>query len=299
MSDLISDTADNMIHVYDDELSAAQWYFGSRTCDFYLYGIKELRASLSQYPFIDVQSRSDGDLIRVGEPAITITIRRASVLKYGNMIETLLYNTVWYRSTVGTILIGMKDTLIRNGFSVYSAFPQTGRASVNHEQTLVANEMFERVFYKLGTELRSVATHNEILMTSERFCLQNYRSVMADTYDIANFCELCHELDYTGNIMIDSSPIIENIDYVLSHTNNTISQVESITINEWHELVEHYSGNKRLTFGIGSCCFTNISRDTFGLVFKTCAIERNGKWIGVSKQTSNKKTHNGYVGKLS
>ncbi|CAL9988096.1 nicotinamide phosphoribosyl transferase [Vibrio phage D480] len=290
--------ADKMIHIYDDGIKRAQWYFGSRTHDFYLYGVGELLDVVRQYPFIDMQTKPVGTLVKRGEPAIVVTINSNELLQYGNMIETLIYNRIWYASTVGTILHNMRDHLHSNGFDVYRAFPQMGRASVNEHQTKVASDIFSRVFYKLNDSLRSVATHNEILMTSETFCIENYHSVMADTYDIREFCKLANSLNYSGEIMVDSKPIIDNIEYVLSETPNTVCQVESVTREEWYDIVTHFSGNERVLFGIGSCCFTNVNRDTLGFVYKTCAIHRGDEWIAVSKQTKNKETFSGYVEEL-
>lgn len=292
---MILETCDDVMHVYSPDVEAVQWYFGSRTEDFILYGIDAFRALINDYDFIEVESVGEGNWARKGEPAVTITIHSAEHVHLGNRLETLLYNTIWYPSTVGTILTECKQHLLMNGHDVYKAFPQLGRSSVNVHQTQVAKNMFQKIFYELGTTPRPVAFHNNILINGEKYCLENYRSIMVDTFNFKSCIETIREMNWKGDVIIDSAPVEENINYVLEHTQCSVSVAETCTKDSWRKLVEKYVNNKRVFFGIGSFAFVNVSRDTFGLVYKTCAVKKNGEWKGVSKNTPNKKTFQGFV----
>lgn len=290
-------TCDNVTHNYSDDVEGVQWYFGSRSSDFILYGVDAFTALIQEYD-IQVDSVGEGNWVKKGEPAITLTVNNPESLHLGNRIETLLYNTVWYPSTVGTILTHCKKHLLMNGHDLYKAFPQLGRSSVNDEQTRVAKEMFQKVFYKLNDEPRSVAFHNNVLINGEKYCLENYRSVMVDTFNFENCIKTIQDMDWRGDVIIDSSPIYDNIDYVLQNTSCSVSVAETQSAVSWYEMVQKYVNNKRVFFGIGSFAFVDVSRDTFGLVYKTCAVKRSGEWKGVSKRTKGKETYQGFVEKL-
>lgn len=284
----------NIIHQYPDNIEGVQWYFGTRNVSFYLFGIDKLKEKLKDYDFIEIGGYKEGELVPSGEPAITITIRDKEKLSVGNEIEDLVYNEIWYRSTVGSLLMNCKTHLEINGFTVRTVYPQLGRSSINPEQTKMALELWETIFYPLPTKPRPVAFHNDILINGEDFCLENYQCVMADTWDIDNFIAKVKRKNYTHTVMVDSNPLMENMLKILSETECHVCQVESISLHEWKSLVSQFTHNPRVWFTIGSFVFSKVNRDTLNFIYKTCAVKRNNTWVGVGKTTPNKETLKGY-----
>ncbi|AAQ64328.1 hypothetical protein KVP40.0259 [Vibrio phage KVP40] len=291
---LIEQTADKFEHSYREDVQGVQWYFGSRTHDFYLYGIDSLIDKVKDCDFIEIKHVQEGTLVKRGEAAVTVTITDHSRIAYGNMIETLLYNELWYSSTVGTILHRCLDVLHENGYDARSAYPQIGRASSTPEQSAKARDVFARIFYQSSNEKIPVAMHSDILINGEEYCMEHYNGIMIDTFDKQACIDLINKKDFRGTVMVDSQPIIETIERVLAETKCFVAQAESVTLDEWIEIVRHFKGNKRIFYGIGSFAFSNISRDTFGLIYKVCAVKKNDNWIGVSKMTTGKQTSAGY-----
>ncbi len=291
---IIERTADKFKHSYREDVQGAQWYFGSRTHGFYLYGIDSLVEKVSEYDFIEIKHVPEGTFVKQGESAVTVTIQDRSKLQYGNMIETLLYNELWYSSTVGTILHHCRDVLENNDFGIGSAYAQIGRASSTQEQSDKARDMFSQIFYASSGDKSPVAMHSDILINGEEYCIDNYRGIMIDTFDKQACIELIKKKNFRGTVMVDSQPIIETIDQVLAETECFVAQAESVSLDEWISIVEHYRGCKRVFFGIGSFAFSNISRDTYGLIYKVCAVKRDDQWHAVSKQTPGKQTSSGF-----
>ena len=277
---------------FDPKVEAVQWYFGSRSFDFYIQGVRILKNALKPYG-VEVSGAKDGDFIPAGTPALTFTFEGDNRF-FGGMLENEIYHSLWYRSTVYTLLIQAKEHLEKNGFSPRPA-PKIRRGCATPEQADIAEQMFEQVFFDPNIRDGKVADHANILINGETFAFDNHNAVMIDTHDEA---EAVKKLHYNV-ILIDSGDMEAKARKYYKETDAHICLLDTVTRENWFSIVESLSEleqKHRIGFSIGSEVFQKVSRDDLDLIYKPCARKIGGVWEGISKQSTGKETLSGFQG---
>ena len=266
-----------------------QWYFGTREHGFYLHGISELVADLAYLEdCLRVEHLPEGAWVEPDSPALTVTIEHPEHVYLGNLIEVLVYQRLWYPSTVTTLLRDCKATLERHGFSSMDVSPKIRRGCSSFGQMKMAEAAFSRVFYPLDVPPFRIANHNDILLDGEPAAFAANDHVMVDTVDLVKALEVVKPHNV---LLVDTTNPVADTDWLLTRTSNDIVIVQSCeNIEGWKALVERYAGNSRVSFTIGSEVFANVSRDTLGFVYKVCAVLVDGIWQPRSKNSSGKRT---------
>lgn len=275
-------------------VDSAQWYFGSRKRDFYLYGIEGLKNSLKDLP-IKIENVPEGSLVKKGNPAVTFTITGNQNIHLGFIIENLVYHSLWYKSTIFTYLMEFKNHMIDCGFDPYSVIGKIRRGCSCFEQAKMAEDVFSNVFYPIPESISGVSDHASILINGEDFCFQNSHCVMIDTFDK----EIALKKLDSQVIMIDSGDLYTEVVNLLSTTDNILCLISTIdSKEEWKTLVEKISflpNKNRVLFSIGSEVFQKVCRDDLDLIYKPNARKINNVWEGVSKKTVGKETLSGLL----
>lgn len=278
----------------NEEVCAVQWYVGSRKRDFFVDGINALRESTLGLP-IEIHSVADGDYVKKGEAALTITAYGTEAIKLGCMLEVLVYHSLWYRSTVMTYLTEAKIHLESHGFYSQNTVPKIRRGCTCIEQAKVAEEVFEKVFAHIPDTLSGIADHSTILINGEDYAFATNHAVMVDTFDK----EAAYQKISDQCVLIDSGDLYQGALEAYERTVSPICIVDTVTREAWHDLVIKLSelpDKHRFQFSIGSEVFQKVSRDDLDIIYKPCArMMSDGKWEAIGKASPNKETHAGYI----
>jgi nicotinamide phosphoribosyltransferase len=110
--------------------------------------------------------------------------------------------------------------------------------------------------------------------------------------------------DSITKLIVDLSLVKTNSKGFLTFPNNIyLMFTNDITIENAENILEYFQtlnfSTDHLIFGIGTHLIQNISRDTFGVVGKMTAAQKNDKWVKIEKHSSDCPSKRGLGGRLS
>ncbi|WP_199153526.1 hypothetical protein [Chromobacterium sp. ASV23] len=277
-------------------------------------------ADLGHYP-VRVHSIPEGAIVDPARPILTLDITENRFLWLAPLLEAIVYQAVWYPSTVATKLLDMRARLAAGGWSFL--VPQYNRGSSSQEQAAKSALAYNLVFgasehqaallghaypgmprFRIGGH---VCEHMITLLNDEDKCAGLGSAVMCDTNDPdpepfirRNIRQLVKS---RSPILIDGGDVeaemlrAANLVYELAGGELIdgkimlpipIVQLDNMPYDRWRQMVANLAGSR---FHPGCFVFADekytaheITRDTYGFAFKVCAKEEGGQTVALAKQ---------------